>query len=148
MQSIPRHTIIIKAISQLGLPAVFRMGIHRLAYTTGYYKFKTRKPPELPQEQLDRVQIPGILNIPPAEYFTLDSRCIPLAEEICSGYFHPFSGEVEPLRFDVPEKDLHWTQIKDYDPNNDLKLLWEPARFQLGFFACSRLCLVKGLQVY
>jgi hypothetical protein len=129
MSSIPRRTILIKAMKELGIPAIIRMGQHKFRFITNFYYSKTKKAPILSDEQLENVQVPEILHIPDRDFFASDKNCIPLADEITQGIFRPFSGNPAPLTFEIPHPSTHWTQIRDDEPNLDLKLIWEPARF-------------------
>lgn len=108
---------------------MLRMALHQLGYITRYYYLKTKKAPVVTQKKLAQAFLPGILHIPSTSYFEEDFNCIPAAEEIVAGFFHPFCGESEPLTFTAPYAEQHWTEIRDSDPENDLKLFWEPARF-------------------
>jgi len=52
------------------------------------------------------------------------------ADEIVAGQYRPFGGEPAPLTFDLPESPLqHWTKYGDTLAGQDIKTIWEPARF-------------------
>jgi hypothetical protein len=129
MTSLPNPSIFIKAATELGIPALIRMGQHRLRYKNSYYFLKTQTATVLSDKQLEKVQVPEILHIPTLKYLTEDEICISLADEITQGLFRPFSGEPVPLSFEISRPTIHWIRIRDNDPNLDLKLIWEPARF-------------------
>lgn len=129
MSSPSRITIIAKSIQQLGLKPVLYMALHRLGYVTGHYYRLTRNAHFLTFDQLEQVHLISPLNFPATEYLRDDKGCIQAAEEIVEGKYHPFSGDAADLTLSITGADYHWTQIGDSDPQNDLKLTWEPARF-------------------
>ncbi len=129
MTSYLNPTILIKAAKELGIHSLFRMGQHRIRYKNYYYYSKTKTATILADKQLEKVQVPNILHIPDLKYLSEDENCLFLADEISSGIFRPFSGEPVPLSFEIPHPSIHWTKIRDDDPDLDLKLFWEPARF-------------------
>ena len=124
-----RTLILIKTIQQLGLQPVLNLAFHRLGYITGHYYRQTRQPPALTREQLEKVQALPVLAVPPGDILDSDPACFSAADEIMNGLYHPFSGELSRLDFSIPDAGVHWTKIGDSNPENDLKLVWEPARF-------------------
>lgn len=60
-----------------------------------------------------------------------DRACIlQSAEELLSGWYHPFGGKKAPLTFATGiETSLHWLSVGDLVNDQDIKWLWEPARF-------------------
>jgi len=129
MSSLARTTILCKSIQQLGIQPVLQLALHQLGYLTGHYYRLTRNAPSLSTDEIEKVKIVPVLAIPSRDFLLNDADCIPAAEEIVAGKFHPFSGDLEELDFAIPNADVHWTRIGDSDPQNDLKLIWEPARF-------------------
>jgi len=124
-----RTLILIKSIQQLGLRPVLNLAFHRLGYKTGYYYRQTVKPPALSSQQASKVQPLAVLTLPPESFTGSDPACIPGADEIVNGMYRPFYGSLSPLDFAIEDAGTHWTRIGDSDPQNDLKLVWEPARF-------------------
>ena len=60
------------------------------------------------------------------------------ADEIAAGHFHPFSGESAALDLNLPISPLlHWTQYGDRVNGQDIKTIWEPARFTWVFPLCQ-----------
>lgn len=56
------------------------------------------------------------------------------ADEILSGWYHPFGGEKAPLTFATGmETPRHWSSVGDQVNGRDIKWLWEPARFSWAF---------------
>ncbi len=124
-----RTLILIKTIQQLGFRPVLDLAFHRLGYKTGYYSRQTIKPPALSRQHAAKVQPLAVLTFPPESFPGSDPACIPAADEIVNGMYRPFSGSLSLLDFAIEDADVHWTRIGDSDPQNDLKLVWEPARF-------------------
>lgn len=129
MANPPRSTILLKTIQQLGIRQILHIALHRLGYKTGHYYRLTRKPPSLTRMQLQQVQIFPVLSVPPGDSLGGGANNFSVANEIVNGLYRPFSGELEELNFSIQNAGIHWTKIGDSDPNNDLKLVWEPARF-------------------
>ncbi|HCS38204.1 MAG TPA: hypothetical protein DIW44_01300 [Anaerolineaceae bacterium] len=62
------------------------------------------------------------------------TRIIQSAEELLSGWYHPFGGKKALLTFATGiEPSLHWTSVGDLVNGRDIKWLWEPARFTWVF---------------
>lgn len=61
-------------------------------------------------------------------------RVVQTAEELLSGWYHPFGGEKAPLTFDTSiHTPQHWSAVGDQVKGRDIKWLWEPARFSWAF---------------
>lgn len=61
-------------------------------------------------------------------------RVLQTAEDLLSGWYHPFGGEKAPLTFDTSmESPQHWSAVGDQVNGRDIKWLWEPARFSWAF---------------
>jgi hypothetical protein len=60
------------------------------------------------------------------------------ADEVVAGSFHPFSGA--PARIDLAPSGaplVHWTKYNDVVNGQDIKTIWEPARFGWVFPLCQ-----------
>jgi len=58
------------------------------------------------------------------------ARIMQTADEVLSGYYHPFGGEKAPLTFVTGvDPSIHWSLVGDQINGEDIKWLWEPARF-------------------
>lgn len=67
-----------------------------------------------------------------------DIEILAAADEIAAGHFHPFSGESAALDLNLPISPLlHWTQYGDRVNGQDIKTIWEPARFTWVFPLCQ-----------
>jgi hypothetical protein len=52
------------------------------------------------------------------------------ADEVLSGWYHPFGGEKAQLTFSTGmDTPVHWTAVGDQVNENDIKWMWEPCRF-------------------
>jgi hypothetical protein len=70
------------------------------------------------------------------------SAVIKAADEVTAGSFHPFSGETARLDLTLPFSTLlHWTGYSDQVDGQDIKKIWEPARFSWVFQLCQAYCL-------
>lgn len=57
-------------------------------------------------------------------------RVLHAADEVLSGFYHPFGGEKAPLTFATGvDPSIHWSLVGDQINGRDIKWLWEPARF-------------------
>ncbi|MHC1740740.1 MAG: alginate lyase family protein [Anaerolineaceae bacterium] len=66
------------------------------------------------------------------------NKILSAAQEICSGVFHPFSGDAAPLDLSLPVSPLnHWTFFGDMVNGQDIKSIWEPARFTWSIPLCQ-----------
>lgn len=119
------------ALRELGIRRVALYGIYRLGLITGYYRRRTpaRKSDLHPPPQVHR------------PIFSLPARDILLewlgehrqdlfdeADQIVQGQVRLFSGDLVPLLLTPTGADRHWTETK-IEPGEDIKLIWEPARF-------------------
>jgi hypothetical protein len=137
MDILNRLGIGFKALSQLGLPQVWQYTKYQIGLRSGFYRFRT------PTSSIsgflpDYVFAPNWFYRPPDddglsafgdEY---KIRVLARGEEIIEGAYRPFGGQPKPLDLELHFPVAHWvfhetgkTQI----PVEDIKLLWEPARF-------------------
>lgn len=66
------------------------------------------------------------------------------ADEIVAGRYAAFGGELVPLSFELPEKDLqHWSVYGDTLAGQDIKTIWEPARFGWALPLCQAYLLTQ-----
>ncbi len=121
---------IYKSVQQLGCSSVLRIAVHRLGYTSGHYKRVTSQTRLLPETFLKTLRFPPAIT-PPADYAQFSgAEILQTAEQILNRRFCAFGGYEAPLTFLPSETPLrHWTAYQDDNPENDLKLIWEPARF-------------------
>ncbi len=58
------------------------------------------------------------------------------ANELVTGKFRPFGGDLAPLDLSLPQPLMHWTKYGDSINGRDIKTLWEPARFTWAIPLC------------
>ncbi len=59
---------------------------------------------------------------------------IEIADEITRGLYRPFGGEPRPLDLSLEQPLLDWTEYGDTVGNEDIKNIWEPARFSWALY--------------
>ena len=136
--SMPRFSIAIKALRQLGFTQVALYALYNLGLKTGYYE-------RLESRLLETGHL--LSN----NLFTLPDRdelkqtlgedglrtLLAQADEIVSGSFRMFGGEPVELKLTLDQPLKHWTAYetgktpipKSQFPHSDIKFIWEPARF-------------------
>lgn len=58
------------------------------------------------------------------------TRVLQTADEILSGWYHPFGGQKAQITFSTGiDTPVHWSKVGDQVNNKDIKWLWEPCRF-------------------
>jgi hypothetical protein len=143
-----------KALRELGFKSLAQYAIYKLGLATGHYRRSTQNP-----SSPEGLVLNSILPLPPKDELLkvlgLDGQAQLLAEadEIVGGNVRLFGGKPVPLQL-AYEKDLaHWT---DYEKGkapypsaefNDVKFLWEPARFGWAF-TLGRAFLTSGDERY
>lgn len=130
----------IKALSQLGFPQVWNYAKYQIGLRSGFYRFRT------PTSSIsgflpDYVFAPNWFYQPPSidafSTFGEDYKqnTIARGEEIIQGAHRPFGGLPQPLDLELHFPVAHWVfheTGKAPIPVEDIKLLWEPARFSWG----------------
>jgi len=132
---IPRLNTALKAVSQLGLIPVTQAAIYRLGLIGGVWRRRTPAPqPGWLPEDLS-VHFP--YKLPGSEQLVRfsadpDNELFAEAEEICRGKARLFGGPATALVL-TPQAPLsHWTEYEKGKADwgaQDVKLVWEPARF-------------------
>jgi hypothetical protein len=149
-----RFSLTFKSLRELGPRSLTLFAVYKLGLITGHYRRLTKKP-----SQHGSCSLKPILPLPSREEILKvlgeEGRALILAEaeEIVSGKVRLFGGEPVPLQL-VRDGDLaHWT---DYETGkvplpvaefNDVKFIWEPARFGWGF-TLGRAYLISGDERY
>jgi len=145
--AVSRFQFAFKALRQLGFTQVALYALYKLGLQTGQYKLLT----ETHRLQIEIDGVPLVIR----NLFPLPDRArlaqilgeegqrmlVTEADEIVQGKFRMFGGEpVEiKLTFDPPLQ--HWTDYETHKvpipdsqfPINDVKFIWEPARFGWAF---------------
>lgn len=76
------------------------------------------------------------------------AKILEYADQITSGSYRPFGGDLAPLDFAVAREPLqHWTRYGDHVEGRDIKWIWEPARFSWAF-DLARAYLLSGNELY
>lgn len=126
--------IVAKAIRELGLQPLVQLASHRFKTRFGFYSQVTSSALNLPESFNIEKKFPEIV-VKPAKIENVD-RALTRSNDLLAGFYHPFGtgrdgedDERDRLLFPQEENLLHWSQYRDDDPQNDLKLIWEPARF-------------------
>lgn len=117
---------------QLGPRPVLQNLIYRAGLGIGYWQWKT-PPPPIYQTGLPRLPLP----LPSSEAIRKISgfdqaETLSKADEIINGQVRLFGGTSVPLKLNLETTLLHWTHYengRNRAPEDDLKLIWEPARF-------------------
>ena len=114
-----------KAAQELGFTKLWCYGKYALGLRSGHYRRVT------PSRRSDYSGSPGL---PPYQEFPQVSPgqkeiAIQGANEILEGAVRLFGAEPRPLDLALGASDLHWTDLERIPLDQDIKLIWEPARF-------------------
>ncbi len=140
----PSFRTSLKALAQMGLEPLALNALYRLGLWTGYYK---RTENRKLKNMLPLSVLHPLFSLPSCEQLiqTLGTggkaALIDEADEIVGGKFRMFGSKAVPLQLTFKEPLRHWT---DYEtgkvpipysqfPIQDIKFLWEPARFGWAF---------------
>ena len=149
-----RISLFFKALRELGPRSLTLYARYKLGLATGYYRLETRRP-----LQIDNLEFNPVLIFPSKEELLKvlglsgQAQLLAEADEIVAGKVRLFGGNAVPLQLASNEKLSHWT---DYETGkvpypltefNDVKFLWEPARFGWAF-TLGRAYLVSGDERY
>ena len=140
LMQISRLSIAIKALCQLGFTQVALNLLYKFGLATGHYQRAIRPP-----AQVKSLRLIPILPQPDPQQVSLalgengQRALLAEAAEIAdSGQFRQFGAEPTPLRLAPTGPLAHWTayetgKIDLGTPADDIKLVWEPARFGWAF---------------
>jgi len=146
--SFSRLRLAIKAVCELGLRQLGLYALYRIGLRTGYFKAVTRdtQPIFVIQNDSPFFTMMPVLKLPDPQKITNIigkdglTDLIVEADEIVRGKVRLFGGEPVPLRLSLNGRLFHWadyetgkaavtsTHFRDY-PAEDIKFIWEPARF-------------------
>src|SRR5512140_791231 len=142
MSSPNRLVITYKVMEQLGVRPVLLNAVYRFGLLTGHYRRVTRKP-LVAWAGLLKAVLPTLKRNELEQLLDGDSQKNLLAEanEICDGKVRLFGGPSVPLQLRIPGELDHWTSYEsgkktlplDYFEIQDIKFVWEPARFGWAF---------------
>jgi len=138
--------IAFKTLRQLGFTQVALYVLYKFGLITGHYR---RAMPILdsskPNHQFSNLHSLFSFPIPSQLAQTLGENgqrtLLAEADEIVSGQFRMFGGEPLPLKLTFDQPLYHWTEYETHKspiptsqfPINDIKFIWEPARFGWAF---------------
>lgn len=140
MSVLTRPILAWKAARQLGLEQVSLYAYYRLGLISGQVRRQTSRPtpwqPVTGRPPVDPLPLADgfatayrewMANYPAAQ-----DELLAEAEEISAGAVRKFGGPAAPLSFDLPAgcAQAHWTTCTERSSGSeDIKFLWEPARF-------------------
>lgn len=131
--------LLLRASHELGFRSVWLNALYRLGLKTGYWLLRTP-----PRETSFPININTALSHfalqPPAkeDLSTLipeeSSRLLENAEQICNGKVHLYHGSsLTPIQLSPPLAHVHWSKIPEEMLGQDIKDIWEAARFSWVF---------------
>jgi len=133
----------VKLVRQVGLSQMALYGLYKVGLRTGHYRrlIEDRRPPTgengLPATVHSLFTLPDRDQL--AELLGEEGQrtLISQADEIVDGKFRMFSGEPAEIKLTFDQPLQHWTVYETgkkslstfISPYNDIKFIWEPARF-------------------
>lgn len=144
-----------KAIRLLGFRATFNYARYRTGLITGYYRRAVPGAQAYKPFRLSNLgKIPIFIPSPSSLHSSVQEKekwlLIKEADEIASGRVRLFGGEAVPLKLIPPQPLHHWTEYelgrRDWGVE-DVKYLWEPARFGWAF-TLGRAYILSGGEKY
>jgi len=119
------------AIKELGFTQVGLFALYRLLVTSGYYRWRT--PISTRMNKPVKSCFQPVFTIPTREELLMligerSEGIVSEADEIIAGQVRLFGGRLRPLNISPNESRQHWSRSKPL-PDQDIKLIWEPARF-------------------
>ncbi|MFU8825876.1 MAG: alginate lyase family protein [Brevefilum sp.] len=115
----------IYALRELGLSKLWYFARYQIGLRSGYYR---RVTPSLKDDYPGEPGLPPLVQVPQVSQVTIDLT-LATADEVCRGKVRLFGGEPVPLNLDAGASNAHWTHLERRPPEEDLKVIWEPARF-------------------
>ncbi len=114
-----------KAGRELGLTKLFQYFLYQAGLRSGYYRLV------MPSKKSAVVSTP---KIPPYEGFPTVSQAhqaltLNEGDRVIRGQFRQFGDAFVPLNLEIGSSTDHWTKLARNTSDDDLKLIWEPARF-------------------
>jgi hypothetical protein len=146
----PPISTAIKAARQLGIPSLLDYARYQIGLRSGYYRWKSTQPNnDAPGS------IHAVFELPSQESLqaVLGDRArdlIQQADEVSAGKVRLFGNPPVPLQLVPPGELAHWTYYaKNKLPGGeeDIKLIWEPARFGWAFIL-GRAYILTGNEIY
>jgi hypothetical protein len=115
----------LKAVRDLGPSKLSLYVQYQAGLRSGHYRRV------LPSRRDDFEGQPGLPPYPHFPEVSLAQQDLVLAEadEVRRGRVRLFGGDLVPLNLDAGASSQHWTVLEKTPPAEDIKLIWEPARF-------------------
>jgi hypothetical protein len=138
MQILNRLELGLSVSRQLGFRPTVYYALYQLGLKSGYWRMKTPAPKETGQPLIIQPQSKphrGPLTMPTQQQLAdllVDNGASLLVEanEIESGKYRPFGGELKTLELCPASPLEHWTYYESHGyGENDIKDIWDPARF-------------------
>lgn len=121
-----------RLLRDAGLDALWQYALYQLGLRSGFYRWRTPVQAvewcEPPTMNLTLFELPSSADLSrflgeQATHLMRD------ADEIVDGRVRLFGGETRPLSLVCPNPQRHWSELEGEDYPEDIKTIWEPARF-------------------
>ncbi len=140
MSKISRLHRLLSTTSHLGCKAVSQYAIYQLGLRTGFFRTRTSAPHLENLQQRLSMQGQSLFPLPSTQEMEFSSsKTLPAlldsANALLAGHITLFDGYPTQLDLSPHTPLLHWSDLeraKAYPPE-DIKLVWEPARFSWAF---------------
>ena len=115
----------IKALRELGFVKPWYFLLYKTGLYSGYYRQLTPKRRYFYEGKPGIGAIDSFPKVNQAEI----NKTLSAADEICRGEVRLFGGEPVPLDLEIGASNEHWTYLERKPTLEDIKIIWEPARF-------------------
>ena len=115
----------LKAIRDLGLAKIWYFTIYQVGLRSGHYR---RVLPCQRSDYEGQIGLHPYVNFPKIAPLQRE-KALAEAEEILQGQVRLFGGDPVPLELDAGASEQHWSLLAQKPPSQDIKFIWEPARF-------------------
>ena len=114
-----------KAIRDLGLTKLWFYFLYQLGLRSGHYQ---RLTPSRQSNFAGNPELPRFADFPILPQSQRD-QAINQAEDVIKGLYRLFGGQPVALDLTLGASYLHWTALANQPSEQDIKFIWEPARF-------------------
>ena len=148
-----------KAARHLGFKTVYLYGLYQIEIKSGWLKFKTnrdlRDVQNIPFSHFLKIShkkadflltLPDKKDLEKLPGFNIQS-VISEADQICNGFYRQFGSDLVRINLNPDPTLQNWTSTRDDNETQDLKFIWEPARFGWTF-TLGRAYLLTGDEKY
>jgi len=114
-----------KVLQTLGFRNLWYFLVYKIGLRTGHYQRMT---------PCKRTDFSGHPVLDPYRKFPEPSKsqiklALARADEVREGFVRLFGGDPTPLDLSLGRSTEHWSTLDPLPPDQDIKLIWEPARF-------------------